>query len=171
MGDFYMSIVSTDSFYNSNILKKHLIELVRTYPFLNIQKVGYSILGIPIYVIKLGKGPNRVFYSASIHANESITTNLLMNFIEDYCISYTNNSSLYGYSVKSLFDNYSIYIMPMVNPDGVNLVNGLFSANSQPYENAKNISLKYPSIPFPNGWKANIRGVDLKNYQPFCKVL
>ena len=156
-----MSIVLTDSLYNSNILKQNLIQLVRTYPFLNIQIFGYSNLGVPIYVVKLGKGPNQVFYSASIHANESITTNLLMKFIEDYCIAYENNSSLYGYSVNSLFNTSSIYIMPMVNPDGVNLVNGFFSPYSSIYNTFKNIANNYPNIPFPSGWKANFNGVDL----------
>lgn len=116
-----MSIVSTNISYNSDILRQNLSLLLRTYPFLNVQTVGNSVLGKSIYVIKLGRGPKRVFYSASIHANEWITTPVLMKFIEDYCISYVRNSKLYGYSVRNLFNSTSIYIMPMVNPDGVGL--------------------------------------------------
>ena len=114
-----MSIVSTNIPYHSNILRQNLSLLLRTYPFLNVQTVGNSVLGKPIYVIKLGRGPRKVFYSGSIHANEWITTPVLMKFIEDYCISYVRRSNLYGYSVQNIFNSTSIYIMPMVNPDGV----------------------------------------------------
>ena len=116
-----MSIVSTNQNYGYNLLKHNLINLNRIYPFLNVQVVGNSVLGKNIYVIKLGRGSKKVFYSASIHANEWITSVLLMKFIEDYCVAYNSNSNLYGYSIRDLFNSASIYVMPMVNPDGVGL--------------------------------------------------
>lgn len=84
-----------------------------------------------------------------------------MKFIEDYAIAYTNNSNLYGYNVRALFNSVSIYIMPMVNPDGVNIATNAFPITSPAYKMAKNIADNYPAIPFPTGWKANARGVDL----------
>lgn len=113
------NIVPTNIYYNSFILRQNLISLIRTFPFLNIQIVGNSVLGKPIYVIKLGNGPKKVFYSASIHANEWITSVLLMKFVEDYAKAYVNDGSLYNKSIKSLFNSSSIYIMPMINPDGI----------------------------------------------------
>lgn len=166
-----MNIVPTNVNYTYSLLRRNLIQLNTTFPFLNIQTVGNSVMGKNIYVVKLGRGSNKVFYSASIHANEWITSVLLMKFIEDYCDAYINNGSLYGYSVRNLFNSSSIYIMPMVNPDGVNLVTGALPTTSYAYQRALNISNSFPDIPFPSGWKANINGVDFKNYQPFYKVL
>ncbi len=156
-----MSIISTSIPYSSLILKQNLSFLLRKYPFLHIQTAGNSVLGKPLYVIKLGHGPKEVFYSASFHANEWITSIVLLKFIEDYCIAYTNNSNLYGYSVRNLFNSTCIYIMPMVNPDGVDLVTGNLPIISPAYQKALNIANEFPSILFPNGWKSNINGIDL----------
>lgn len=145
-----MSIVPTNVTYNYSLMSQNLVTLIRTYPFLNIQTVGKSVLGKNIYVVKLGKGTKKVFYSASIHANEWITSVFLMKFIEDYCIAYNNNSRLYGYSVRRLFNSVSIYIMPMVNPDGVDLVAGVLNKNSFTYLKAQNIANQFPDIPFPS---------------------
>lgn len=156
-----MSIVSTNQNYNYSMLQQDIVLLNYKFPFLNVQTIGNSVLGKNLYVVKLGKGPKKVFYSASFHANEWITSVVMMKFIEDYCNSYINNSKLYDYSIRNLFNTTSIYIMPMVNPDGVDLVTGSLDKLSYEYQNAQNIARNFPSIPFTNGWKANINGIDL----------
>ena len=65
-----------------------------------------------------------------------------MKFIEDYCLAYNNNSKLYDYDIKTLFNESSIYIMPMVNPDGVDLVTEFYQVNSPIYNSFKKISFK-----------------------------
>lgn len=52
-----------------------------------------------------------------------------------------------------------------INPTGVDLVTGNLSSNVSAYLQAENISTKFPDIPFPDGWKANINGVDFSNFQ------
>lgn len=61
------SIVPTDRSYNSSILNLNINTLKNTYPFLQVGSIGQSVLGKNIPYIKIGNGPNEVFYSAAIH--------------------------------------------------------------------------------------------------------
>ena len=71
-----------------------------------------------------------------------------MKFVEDYCIAYNNSSSIYGYRIRDLFKKVSIYIMPMVNPDGVDLVTGYYSPTSSIYRSLKISPLLSPIFLF-----------------------
>jgi g-D-glutamyl-meso-diaminopimelate peptidase len=162
-----MKVLENDFIYSSSIMNSNITELIRNYPFLESYAIGYSYLNKPLQCIRFGKGPANVFYSASIHANEWITSVVLMKFLEDLCKSYVLNSNIYGTNARYLYNATSIYIVPMVNPDGVDLVTGALKPGDSNYESAKQISNNYPNIPFPSGWKANIRGVILINFHIF----
>lgn len=107
-----------------------------------------------------------MLYTAGIHAPEWITSLLLIKFAQNLCNAFVSNSQIYGYDAKYLYENCSLYIIPMINPDGINLVNNFYSPTSEVYISANNIAKNYPDIPFPSGWKANINGVDLNSQFP-----
>ena len=157
--------------FSYNIMMSNLISLKKIYPFLKIGYIGESVLKRPIPYVKIGIGKKQILYNSAIHANEWITALLSMRFIENFAKAYVQNRKISGYKARSLHKECSLYIIPMMNPDGVDLVNGVLKKSSKEYQNIKMISKCYPKIAFPSGWKANFKGVDLKNFQPLCKVL
>lgn len=134
------------------------------YPFVGRGTAGKSVMGRDLSYLELGNGPTEVFFNASHHANEWITTPVVLKYAEDYAKAYAYGSNIYNSSAAQLFAEKKLYIIPLVNPDGVDLINGGIS--DEYFLNiTKQISDRYPSIPYPSGWKANITGTDLNlNY-------
>ncbi len=154
-------IVKTNIKYNHDILCNDIKLLKNKYTFMQTGIIGKSVMKKDIPYIKLGNGNKEIIYTYSIHGNEWITSILCMKFVEQLCKAYVNNEKKYIYNVKELFEKCSLYLVPMLNPDGVNLLTDNIDINCNEYIKAKRISEKYPNLRFPEDWKANILGVDL----------
>ena len=117
--------------------------LKNRYPLMEIGDLGKSAQGRSLAYIRIGSGPSKVFYNAAHHSLEWITASLLMKFVYDYLDAYASGELLLGYNVREISRCTSIYLLPMVNPDGVELV----LHGGKKYVN----------------WQANSRGVDLNH--------
>lgn len=161
-------VVDTNINYDYRVMQRDLQGLQARYPFLKTGVIGNSVLGKNLYYIKLGDGPNTVMYNGSHHALEWITSVVMMKFVEDVLKAYVNDEWLEGFRIKEIWKRSSIYIIPMVNPDGVNLVlNGVSPFNPY-YERL--LEWNGNSADFSHDWQANIRGVDLNhNYDAMWK--
>ncbi|MEH7443198.1 M14 family zinc carboxypeptidase [Bacillus sp. JJ1122] len=156
-------IVQGKKNYDYAALTNDLNRLQSVYPFMQLPSIGNSVLGKKIPEALIGKGSKRVHYNASFHANEWITTPIIMTFLNDYLLAVTNKTSIRGLSMANFYNQTTLSIVPMVNPDGVNLV-----LNGPPEEEPWNdsiVELNKGSMDF-SGWKANIRGVDLNDQFP-----
>lgn len=159
------SVVPTDMAFTSELLALCVQGLTARYPFLTQRTLVKTRFGRPVTLLRLGSGQRSVLYNASHHANEWITTPVLLKFMEDYAAAVAAGGTIFGQDAAALFRRTQLYCVPMVNPDGVDLVTGAILRGSEAFEEAEAIAARYPAIPFPDGWKANLSGVDLNlNY-------
>lgn len=141
--------------------QREIESLLRTYPFMRSERLATTAFGRPISTLVVGNGPRKVLYSAAFHANEWITTLILLTFARQWGEAIVSGGEIAGQNARELKDKVTIYMVPLVNPDGVDLVTGAISPESPEYALATALSENYPNIPFPSGWKANLLGVDL----------
>ena len=156
-----MAIVRTDIPMTSEACAQTIQKLAEAYPFLKIATLTTTAFGRPVYAIRIGEGERQVIFSAAHHANEWITTPLLLKFLEELCEAFQNGGSIYGVPAKTILKYSTVHLVPMVDPDGVDLVTGAIRPQTPEYNIARQIAGDFPDIPFPDGWKANLLGVDL----------
>lgn len=160
-----MPIVNTDAPITSQSCDQMIRTLVETYPFLRTELLTTTAFQRPVRTIVIGTGERKVIYSAAHHANEWITALVLLKFAEEYAEAIKNGSQIAGVNAADLAAATTVYMVPMVNPDGVDLVTGAITPGDIQYDLAQRLAQDYPDIPFPEGWKANLLGVDLNlNY-------
>ena len=161
-----MAIVTTDRPITSSANLQIIREIVNTYPFCRTENLATTVFQRPIPTLVIGNGPRKVIFSASHHANEWITTLVLLNFAEELAQAIQSGDRIYGVDARELAQQVAIYMVPMVNPDGVDLVTGAIRPGSAQYELAQLLAANYPLVSFPDGWKANLLGVDLNLQYP-----
>jgi len=142
-----------------------IYELSSRYPFIETGEIGRSVTGRPLWVLRLGGGGRKLIYSAAHHANEWITAPLLLKFAEELAEAYSSGGKIRGVDATDALGASTLYIIPAVNPDGIDLVTGCLPAGEY-YDGAVKIAANYPRINFPSGWKANILGTDLNLQYP-----
>jgi g-D-glutamyl-meso-diaminopimelate peptidase len=161
-----MAIVRTDMPITAAENERVIQELVRKYPFLRTEVIVNTAFQRPVSTLVMGNGPRKVIFTASHHANEWITTLVLLKFAEEFAQAIQTGGRIYDQDARALAEQVTIYMVPMVDPDGVDLVVGSIGQGSIQYDLAKRLAEDYPAIPFPEGWKANLLGVDLNLQYP-----
>lgn len=144
--------------YDINELQKDVSKLKNQYnDVLTIKQIGTSHFHHPIIAVKLGKGDHSILLIGSHHGREWITSNLLMEMLEQYTHAYVSNQKIGKYDA-AIFDKVSIWFVPMLNPDGILVQQGkLF--------NHKLLQMNEGSKDFKR-WKANGVGIDLNRQYP-----
>ncbi|TBX64818.1 peptidase M14 [Flavobacterium silvisoli] len=109
------------SLFGRYITLKHIEPLLTKF---QVQIVGHSVLGKPIYQYKTGTGPIKILMWSQMHGNESTTTKALFDFI--------NLLNADGELGKKMRSEFTFCLLPMLNPDG---------ASAYTRENANTVDL------------------------------
>ena len=146
--------------YTYNNLKIALYSIASKYPSIEQSSIGESVMGRSIYCMRLGRGERKIICVGAHHALEWLTSVMLVCFADSYANAYTTSTPLYGHDIAKLFEQCSICIIPMLNPDGVELVAGGMPKNHPKYIDIVNMC---GNLDFASVWQANINGVDLNH--------
>ena len=165
-GVFFMqNLISVPVPMTSCRQEAYLQRLRRQFPFVYIRPLTRTAFGRRVWALQLGGGSRKVLVAAGHHANECITSDALWQWLFAYCEALLDGGALDGVPARELYHDTMVYLVPLANPDGADLIAGVCAPDSPEYRAAAAIAAQYPEVPFPSGWKANLRGVDLNlNY-------
>ena len=161
-----MAIVKTDIPITAALCSRYIRQIVEAYPFCRTEVLTETAYGRPVEALIIGSGGRKTLFTAAHHANEWITALVVLKFVEELAQAIEEDEGIYGIPGRLMDRNCTIYTVPMVDPDGVDLVTGAIEPGTLQYEAARLLADRYPAIPFPNGWKANLLGVDLNLQYP-----
>ena len=149
-------IVNAYQYYTSSGVYRDIALLCERYPdIISSFNTGSSEKGKPITCVTLGKGEKKACVVAGLHSREHITISFTMRCIEEYAKAYRDNSYYGNYNVRELLDSYTLYIIPMCNPDGT----AISTAGESPLMNI--------SVSDPDSYKLNANGVNLNRNFPY----
>lgn len=146
-------VSSKDKLYDYEDMKKDLTELSRKYPSRSqLTSIGTTYDKREIYCLRIGSryAKKKLVIDAAIHAREWKNTQIIMRQAEEMLRDYPD--------FKKRFKNTCVYILPMDNPDGVQIA-------QYGYKGIKNKKLRklVKKIGHTKIWKANARGVNLND--------
>ena len=158
--------------YGYNEMAEDLRKLKDAYPAIILDSLGKTLDGREIYHVTIGnpEASKKILVHGSIHAREYIVTKLVMREIASLLEMEKNNSLYKGKSMRELLKNTCIHFVPMVNPDGVSLVqNGIDGIGSEELKSAVLEMVKRDKAmnlsSYFRLWKNNLAGVNLnKNF-------
>ncbi len=133
-------------------------DLLNKYQELEGGLLGRSILGRDIDYFKIGKGNQSIIAVGAHHGMEYITSLALFDFVDFLEEKITRYGAHNGIDVRFLLQKFTFWIIPCLNPDGVELCISGISKNP-----LSERQLKMNGGADFSEWQANGRGVDLNH--------
>lgn len=155
--------------YDYNRCMSEIEEFCKRTEGVEMFSIGESVMEKKIYCITYGKGEKKLFVNGAHHGLEYITSAFLMRFLRELAFAVENCEDMLGYDAKRLTEGVRLFVVPMVNPDGVDIaVNGLDITNRYHRHLISMVGIHS----FNKVWQANANGVDINhNYDARWSVV
>ena len=148
------------SYYSELISELDFI--VQKYKNVSVTGLCNSILGVNIPVVTVGDGAQKIVYLGGQVGYDRLTPYILIRYIKDICTLYQEGGAVFGFPAEYILKKYTLVIIPVLNPDGLNYCDYGVGNNNPIKERV--IKMNNDSSDFSH-WFGNARGVDLrKNY-------
>lgn len=145
----------------SEMIRKYCRAVADAHPHtVSLHTLGYSLAGQPIEYLRIGQCGDLHLFVGAHHGSEHITANLLVKFISDCAGALERNGRLAGFDAGYIFSKRSVFIVPVINPDGTDIEQGAFSPRHILFRRL--VSMNPAGMDFTH-WQANARGVDLNH--------
>lgn len=130
-------------------------EILKKYSFVREFVIGKTELYRKIYAYTIGEGTSLLLCGA-FHGAERITGMMLYRFLDEVCVKIESDERF-----SSLMQEGGLTVVPIVNPDGVEIsTNGVKTASNR----AEFVSECLIKSGFPHSkWQANANGVDINH--------
>lgn len=154
-------IDTSNHIYTFEEMENDLTELAERYSGnITCIPVGTSLDSRTIWEVIIGnpQAPNAIFVESTVHGREWMNSWILMKQIEEILMSWEAPIAE-GVVLGDIFEQCAIYIMPMVNPDGVTISEGGIEAIRN--EDLRANLYQMNGALEPAKWKANAAGVDI----------
>ncbi len=157
-----VEIVDTsDHIYTYMEMECDLAELAARYKdYMACIPIGASLDSRTIWEVVIGnpQAPRAIIIEAAVHGREWMNSWILMKQIEELMQNW-EMPIVEGVKLGDVFDQCAVYVIPMVNPDGVTISQCGISAIQNEILRVNLYQMKGASN--PARWKANAAGVDI----------
>ncbi|MBQ7810572.1 MAG: hypothetical protein IJ346_06395 [Clostridia bacterium] len=134
-----------ENFYGYTEVLEDLLKLKEKYGSkICVKTAGTSVMGRIIPLVKTGRGDKKLLIAASVHSREFISSCFIMRCLKEFL------------KQDCELEDKSLYIIPMLNPDGVEIA----LKREEPIKKPKNFT--------PELFKNNADNINLNANFPFC---
>ncbi len=138
--------------------EKYIKEITQSHLCSKSFFIGRSVLGRKIRVLSIGRNNKAVLFAGATHGSEWLTSLVLFRFFDEVCTAFEHGDYVCGIDVAKAISKRGIAVIPVLNPDGVEIN---LAGKSAAFSSGNKIE-RLSGGDYSH-WNANAAGVDINH--------